>query len=218
MTSVDELIAGLAGHHPLLFATAIALLLGLRHATDPDHLTAVAGLAVRDGDGRGAARLGLAWGLGHGAAIVVFGLPIILLARLLPESLRVAVEVAVGCVIVVLGIRLLRGHRHAPSAGRSPSTALGVGLMHGTAGSAGATLLLLSGVADPKLAIVALLLFVVGTAASMSLCSAGMGVLAARGSTRFGSGRLVVPLGLASVLFGAWYIAASVQFLPAWWE
>lgn len=218
MTAIDELIAGIAGHHPLLFATVIALLLGLRHAADPDHLAAVSGLAVRDGDGRGAARLGLAWGIGHGAALIAFGVPIILLSRFLPEPLRVAAEVAVGCVIVVLGVRLLRRHRHAVSPRRSPVTALGVGLMHGTAGSAGATVLLLGGVADPVLALVALAVFVAGTAASMALCSAGMGLLAARGSARFGSGRLVMPFGVVSVAFGAWYIAASMQALPAFWE
>lgn len=215
MTTIDDLIAGVAGHHPLLFATAIALLLGLRHATDPDHLAAVMGLAVRDGDGRGAARLGLAWGIGHGAALIGFGAPIVLLSRVLPESLRVAAEVAVGCVIVALGIRLMRGHRHPVPPNRSPVTALGVGLMHGTAGSAGATVLLLTGVAEPALALIALVVFVAGTAVSMALCSAGMGLLAARGSARFGSGRLVVPLGVASVVFGAWYIAASVRMLPA---
>ena len=217
MTAIDELIAGIGGHHPLLFATLIALLLGLRHAADPDHLTAVSGLAARTDPGRNAVRLGLAWGLGHGVAVILIGVPIILLSRYLPEPLRVAAEVAIGCVIVVLGIRLLRAHRHPASAERSPAGALGIGLLHGTAGSAGATVLLLTGVADPMLALVALTVFVVGTAVSMAACSAGIGLIAARGGRRFGSRRVVTPLGVASILFGAWYVAVAMQALPAFW-
>ena len=51
---------------PLLVALAIAFILGLRHASDPDHLVAVTSLvAADDGDASRAARLGAWWGLGH---------------------------------------------------------------------------------------------------------------------------------------------------------
>jgi cytochrome c biogenesis protein CcdA len=97
----------------------LAVLMGLRHATDPDHLTAVASLVL--GDARAASsragRLGLAWGLGHAAALVALGLPMVLFARHLPPAVSRGAEVAVGIIIVILSIRLLvrwsRGHFHS---------------------------------------------------------------------------------------------------------
>ena len=100
-------------------ALLVAVLLGLRHATDPDHLTAVATLVLSERDrSRGrAATLGLAWGMGHGATLFAFGLPVVLAVPFLPEGTRGMAEVAVGAVIALLSIRLLvrwrRGYFHA---------------------------------------------------------------------------------------------------------
>jgi ABC-type nickel/cobalt efflux system permease component RcnA len=96
----------------------VALLLGLRHATDPDHLTAVSTLLLneeRNGPRRAAA-LGLAWGLGHAVTLFAFGLPVILFRRYLPDSVQRLAEAAIGVVIIALAIRLLvrwrRGYFH----------------------------------------------------------------------------------------------------------
>lgn len=108
MFGIDEWIAGLGGNG--LMALAVALLLGLRHATDPDHLTAVSTLILsgdRDGPRRAGA-LGLAWGLGHATTLLAFGLPVVLFRRFLPEGLIRGAEVAIGLVIIVLALRLLR--------------------------------------------------------------------------------------------------------------
>ena len=69
MFGLDEQLAGLADGEALVVVLAVALLLGLRHATDPDHLAAVSTLiASEPEDGtRRAGRLGLAWGSGHAA-------------------------------------------------------------------------------------------------------------------------------------------------------
>ena len=99
----------------------VALLLGLRHATDPDHLTAVSTLVLtqeRDG-ARRAGILGFAWGLGHGTTIFAFGLPIVLFRAYLPDGVRRTAEAVIGLVIVALAVRLLlrwrRGYFHAHS-------------------------------------------------------------------------------------------------------
>jgi len=107
MFGLDEWIAGLGGNG--LMALTVALLLGLRHATDPDHLTAVSTLILSDGrDGaRRAGALGLAWGLGHAATLLAFGLPVVLFRRYLPEGLIRGAEVAIGGVIMFLALRLL---------------------------------------------------------------------------------------------------------------
>jgi cytochrome c biogenesis protein CcdA len=118
MFGLDDTLAGLGGGGGLLVALAIALLLGLRHATDPDHLTAVSTLVMSE-DERGAkqaARLGAAWGLGHALTLFVVGLPVVLLGSRLPDWIQRGLELAVGVVIVALALRLLlrwrRGYFH----------------------------------------------------------------------------------------------------------
>jgi hypothetical protein len=102
----------------MFLALVAAVLLGLRHATDADHLTAVSSLVLshRGGGAGRAARLGWAWGLGHATTLVGFGLPVVLLAQHLPDKWLQGAELAVGLVILALAFRLLvrwaRGHYH----------------------------------------------------------------------------------------------------------
>jgi high-affinity nickel permease len=93
---------------PLLVALAIALVLGLRHAFDPDHLVAVTSLVAADhGDTRAAARLGAWWGVGHGGTLLAIGIPLILLKSQLPTWLENGAERAVGVVILLLALRVM---------------------------------------------------------------------------------------------------------------
>jgi high-affinity nickel permease len=97
----------------------VALLLGLRHATDPDHIAAVSTLLLGDRkNGPGRARLlAGAWGLGHGTTLLLLGLPIVLFRRFLPDVVHQMAEVVIGAIIVLLAVRLLlrwrRGYFHA---------------------------------------------------------------------------------------------------------
>jgi ABC-type nickel/cobalt efflux system permease component RcnA len=116
---LDDRIAHLSGGGGIAVALVVAVLLGLRHATDPDHLTAVSTLVMGEGrwGARRAARLGLSWGLGHATTLFLFGLPVVLFRDELPEPVQQAAELAVGVVIIALGARLLlrwrRGYFHA---------------------------------------------------------------------------------------------------------
>lgn len=109
MLGIDDRLAGLSTGGSLALALLVAVLLGLRHATDPDHLTAVSTLVLGDGrDGaRRARRLGLAWGAGHATTLVALGLPAILFRRFLPDGAERAAEAAIGAAIIVLAVRLL---------------------------------------------------------------------------------------------------------------
>jgi high-affinity nickel permease len=116
---LDEWMVQVSGSGPM--GIVVAVLLGLRHATDPDHLTAVSTLVLseeRDG-ARQAGVLGFAWGLGHATTIFAFGLPIVLFHAYLPEGIQRAAEAVIGLVIVALALRLLvrwrRGYFHAHS-------------------------------------------------------------------------------------------------------
>jgi high-affinity nickel permease len=106
---LDELIAGFGDGGSLLVVVAVALLLGLRHAADPDHLVAVSALVATES--RRPARstlLGAAWGGGHATTLIALGIPIVLFGRYLPEQLQRASEVLVGLVIAALGTALSR--------------------------------------------------------------------------------------------------------------
>lgn len=119
MHSLDGWLAGLGDGGGIAVALLVALLLGLRHATDPDHLTAVCTLVASDAreGARRARRLGLAWGAGHAVTLVALGLPVVLLGSELPAAIESAAELAVGVLIVALAVRLLmrwrRGYFHA---------------------------------------------------------------------------------------------------------
>src|SRR5581483_4511908 len=126
---------------------AVAIVLGLRHATDPDHLAAVTTLIAggKERTRSAAARLGFAWGLGHAMTLFAFGLPIVLFKTYLPEPVQQGAETTVGCVIVALAVWLLvrwrrglfrldHGHSQATNA-RSPLQAFAIGLVHGMGGS-----------------------------------------------------------------------------------
>lgn len=119
MLSLDQSLAGLGSGSTLFVVLAVAFLLGVRHATDPDHLAAVSTLIASDSEdgSRRAAKLGLAWGLGHGTTLIAFGLPIVLFNAYLPDAVQRGAELVVGVVIVALALRLLvhwrRGRFHA---------------------------------------------------------------------------------------------------------
>jgi len=117
--STIELEQLIAGTDSLLVVLALAVLLGLRHAADPDHLVAVSTLVATDGDRplRRATVLGLGWGLGHATSLVALGLPVVLVGFRLPDLLQTGAEVFAGLLISVLALRLLlrwqRGRFHA---------------------------------------------------------------------------------------------------------
>jgi len=88
----------------------ISALLGLRHASDPDHLAAVTTLIASEEDPdkmRQAGFMGLLWGAGHGTTLVLIGLPLVLFNRFLPEVVQQAAEALIGAIIVLLAVRLL---------------------------------------------------------------------------------------------------------------
>jgi hypothetical protein len=224
MFGLDDQIAALSSGQVFLIVAAIAALLGLRHATDPDHLTAVSTLVAGEGEGgfgpRRAGRLGFSWGLGHATTLFVFGLPIVLFDSYLPEKVQTGAEVAIGFVIMALALRLLvrwrRGelHTHRHELGRSPLQAYGIGLIHGMGGSAGVGILLLAAIPDHVESVVALALFAGFTAVSMSLASTTFGYALSRGAVTRRFMAVAPALGMLSLAFGAWYALGAAGAVP----
>lgn len=102
----------------------VGLLLGMQHATEADHLAAVATLATRQGSLAQTVRQGVAWGIGHALTLMLFGGAVLLLGQAISPGLEQALETAVGAMLVLLGADVLRRlvrdrihfhlHRHGP--------------------------------------------------------------------------------------------------------
>ena len=227
MFGLDESIATLSTGDVFLVVAGVAVLLGLRHATDPDHLTAVSTL-IAGGERRSprdAGRLGVVWGLGHATTLFVFGLPIVLFNSYLPDTVQRGAEAAIGVLIMALALRLLmrwrRGelhsheHEHAAARrARTPLQAYGIGLVHGMGGSAGVGVLLLAAIPDHAVAVAALLLFALFTAVSMALASTTFGWTLSRGPVLARFVSVAPALGALSLAFGAWYSLGALNAVP----
>jgi ABC-type nickel/cobalt efflux system permease component RcnA len=230
MFGLDDWISGLSQGASAGVVLLVAALLGLRHATDPDHIAAMTSLVAsgREHAARSAARLGAWWGIGHGITLVAFGIPVLVAGRYLPERLQQGAETAVAALIVFLALRLLvrwrhgyfdlhahphhdRDHRHAV---RTPAGALGVGLVHGMGGSAGVGVLLLAAIPSETVAVASLVLLALFTAVSMSVVTAGFGLTLTTRPVAAATRRLVPALGATSLLFGVWYAAAAWSLAP----
>src|SRR5438270_90842 len=166
-----------------LFALGLGFLLGLKHATEADHLVAVTTIVSEQRSVSRSALVGAMWGVGHTAALLAAGVVVILLEVTIPERVAEALEFGVALMIVSLGSRVLylalrrrrrvhvhahthgghththlhfheNGDEHSADAGRAPSherhggfggwRPFVVGLVHGLAGSAALTLLVLT--------------------------------------------------------------------------
>jgi high-affinity nickel-transport protein len=104
----------------LLAVISVGFLLGVRHATDPDHVIAVSTIVSRQRDIRHAGMVGALWGVGHTITIFLVGLAIILFNLAIPPRVGLAMELAVGLMLILLGVLNLAGvtqwitHRFTP--------------------------------------------------------------------------------------------------------
>ena len=236
MFGLDDRIASLSDGTTLLVVMVVAIVLGLRHASDPDHLAAVTTLIAsgKERAARKAGILGLVWGLGHATSLFVFGIPIVLYRAYLPEVVQRGAETTVGLLIVCLAgwllVRWRRGslavhahgdreprHAHGPAHPRKARTrpqAYAIGLIHGLGGSAGVGILLIASIPSHALAVVALAVFAVGTAVSMALLSSGFGLTLSSAPVQRSFQRLAPVLGMVSLAFGIWYALGAQGLLP----
>lgn len=229
---VDELLTSLLDGAPLAGVLALAVVLGLRHAADPDHLMAVTSLvATTAADVRAAARIGAWWGLGHAGTLLALGLPLIALRAEVPDGLEATAERLVGIVVLVLAARVLfrwaRGgyradpHRHPPDTThrhlntgahshlRTPqgaAQAAAVGTLHGLAGTGAIVVLLITALPAQGTALAALLLFAPMSVLSMSVFTAGFAWVFTRRLLAPLFRRVLLPaMGAFGLVFGAWY-------------
>jgi high-affinity nickel-transport protein len=190
----------------------LGLLLGLRHAADPDHVVAVTAIASRTRRVLPATSLGIVWGLGHTLTLFVVGAGIILFNWAVPPRVGLTMEFCVALALIVVGLFNLRRTGGASddlgegAARPLARRAFAVGLVHGLAGSAAVALLVLAAVRDPRWACGYLAVFGLGTLAGMALITTGFAFPVATAARRWGGARRLIRVstGGLSLAFGVW--------------
>jgi high-affinity nickel-transport protein len=208
-----------------LSAAVLGFLLGLRHATDADHVVAVTAIVSRERSFARAARIGALWGIGHSLTVMVIGGAIVVFRIAIPARLGLGLEFAVAVVLILLGFANLRRQTvaggemtdAAPTVGGRLTAAggwrpLGVGVVHGLAGSAAVALLVLAAIPETVWALAYLGVFGLGTIVGMTVVTwliAAPAVYAANRVGRFQRG-IRLAAGTLSLLFGLFLARAII--------
>ena len=193
-------------------AIVLGILVGLRHAFEPDHLTAVSTLVGETHSAQHGALLGVLWGVGHTISLVAVGVTLALVNATLPARAGMAFELGVALMLLLLGARAIavatRGHAshaHTPMpAGRRPRwRPLAVGLVHGLAGSGALTAIVFAQLSGSAARIAYMVLFGAGSIAGMAIASGVAGatlqILACSNEVRR---RIALATGVVSIVIG----------------
>jgi len=145
----------------------LGALLGLRHATDADHVVAVTTIVARERSLLRAARVGAVWGMGHTLTLLLLGGAIIAFRLVIPPRVGLGLEFGVAIMLIGLGFSNIRQRDED----RPPKLTrpLLVGIVHGLAGSAAVALLVLATIREPLAAAFYLLMFGLGTILGMMI-------------------------------------------------
>lgn len=180
----------------------LGALLGLRHATDVDHVVAVTTIVARERSLGRAARVGALWGIGHTTTLLALGGAIVAFRLVIPPRVGLALEFGVALMLIGLGYsNLRRGREEAPVSLTRP---LIVGLVHGLAGSAAVALLVLATIREPVGAAVYLVTFGAGTILGMMIVTMLLAApaLYARSHLSRLQGGMRVAAGVLSIVVG----------------
>lgn len=196
---------------------ALGFFLGMRHATDSDHVIAVTTIVSQQRKVGSAALTGILWGIGHSITLLIVGAAVVLFGVVIPERLGMGMEFCVALMLVFLGLLNLgsfrrrlneapeHSHRHGSYLRLRP---VAVGVVHGLAGSAAVALLVLPLIREPVWALFYLSIFGVGTIAGMLLVTAVIAVLISYSANRFQSFNRYVgtAAGACSLVFGLFLV------------
>lgn len=198
--------------HGLSIAFVVSLLLGMRHATDADHVVAVTTIVNRERSVWRSSWIGVMWGLGHTLTIFVVGGAIILFKLAFTPRLGLSMEFCVALMLIVLGYLNLT--RRAISDAVPQLRPFLVGIVHGMAGSAAVTLLILPLIDDPRWALLYLGVFGLGTIVGMAMITMAIAAPAIYVGARLVGlqRRIRVASGTVSLAFGV-YLCYKVGFV-----
>ncbi|PVW14642.1 HoxN/HupN/NixA family nickel/cobalt transporter [Marixanthomonas spongiae] len=250
----------------LFTVIALGFFLGMRHATDPDHVIAVSTILDKEPSLKKASKIGIFWGIGHSFTILVFGGVVILFSIVIPEKLSMGLEMGVAFMLIILGLWNLRGfqkwmninfgskanksndgyvhshphshgdyihthpHGHNPEnhghkAKDVPTSKLDkkfghnkiyhnlrpviIGVIHGFAGTAALTLMIIPLIKSAWMALIYLVIFGLGTIVGMMLITGAIALPFVYGKGKlaiFNTSNLRILAGTASLLFGMYMV------------
>jgi high-affinity nickel-transport protein len=192
----------------ILPALSLGFVLGMTHAADADHVAAMSTLVSDRHPLREAARTGTLWGLGHTLTILLVGGALVATRATMPEQVAASLELLVAAMLVGLGATALvrRGRRGGDEARAHALRPVGVGLVHGLAGSAAVALAVLSEIQQPWLGLAYLVVFGLGTTAGMATVTMLVAFPLRWASARVRSVAAWLPTvaGLVSIAAGVW--------------
>ncbi|MCS0673841.1 sulfite exporter TauE/SafE family protein [Cytobacillus firmus] len=192
----------------VLFA---GLLLGIKHALEPDHIVAVSTIAVRSKSMWKSSLAGVYWGIGHTFTLFLFGIFLILMKQNLSEQAALTLEFFVGIMLVYLGLAAMfkkySEKEMEQNTGNSNKKSVFIGFVHGLAGSAAMVLLTMSVSENIWQGALYILAFGFGTVIGMLSFSALLSVPVIMAKKRKGiSGNIIKITGVISFCFGLYYM------------
>ena len=195
----------------MLTALVLGLAQGVRHSLEPDHLAAVSALIGELRSVKRSAWLGALWGLGHSVSIAAVAVAVVAFGATLQPAAERLFTIAVGALLVALGVRALRHTQHRVTRSiRTPMQAFAVGTVHGLAGSSAVVALVVAALPSAASQLVYVGLFGTGSVLGMAAVSAvaGLGLRRVHGPRgllvlRLVTGLLSIALGMMTVI-AAW--------------
>ncbi len=205
----------------ILLGCLLGLAQGVRHALEPDHVTAVSTLVAGQRTPRRIVSFAAIWGLGHALTLLIVGGALALFRAQMPAQVADAFELVVAVMLVGLGIRAIakaracakagrmsRSHSHAHAHDDSGAGArvqpLGVGIVHGLAGSGALAALASTSFASRGAGVLFIAIYGAGAAVGMALLAAAAVLPMARiAKSATASAVLMATAGLLSIALGA---------------
>ncbi|ARI78699.1 urease accessory protein UreH domain-containing protein [Halobacillus mangrovi] len=205
----------------LLSVLGFGLLLGIKHAIEPDHVIAVSTIATRTKRLWQSTMTGVFWGIGHTLTLFLLGMIVILMKEEIPESWAVSLEAVVGVMLIYFGIttmisfkkfRTSRTTHSSTKKSRSYGTSIFMGFIHGLAGSAALILLTLSSVNSLAEGAMFILTFGVGTIIGMLLFTTLIGLPFVMTTKKLSMNKAMTQIaGIISTVYGIYYLS-SIYF------
>jgi sulfite exporter TauE/SafE len=200
----------------LLTTISLGFLLGIKHAIEPDHVIAVSTVASQSKKLWRSSLIGVFWGIGHTATLLLTGVFMILLKGNIPEEWAMSLEFLVGIMLVYFGVTTFRSIKnynkhmaHEPNhmGKRMSLKAVFMGFIHGLAGSAAMVLLTLSTVSTLWEGMVYILIFGLGTIVGMLVFTTIIGLPFIYSARKFRINKLFTQVtGVVSAIFGVYYM------------
>lgn len=150
----------------------VGLLLGLKHAFDADHIVAVNTLLAKSKNVYSSILLGTFWGIGHTITLLLSGTVILGIGVVIPQKIALFLEFLVGLMLIILGIGTIHNKlEHFLKKINSVKKSVGIGMIHGLAGSAALMLLLLPKINNGFEGILYIMIFGLGSILGMIIVS-----------------------------------------------